>query len=125
MNHLNRAALLTTIAVAIAACSSDYSFNEKSCVATESETLTIVFSSEEAIRTLSINAKSNDITFKGTTLNDGKWRTELSKINRLAINKGNLIRAEFKDGKQFYFGTVSEKCKKLAGEKLGELLQIE
>ena len=62
------------------------------------------------------------MTFKGTTYQDMKWATELDKINAFSIDKENVLEVNYKDGKKFQFGKVSNACKETTQVYLGNLL---
>lgn len=108
------------IALFLFGCSSDSEFVQTKCEYTEEDTLVMNFSDGKALRRVSIN--NDTFTFKGTTIDDMKWRSNISDLQSVQFTEKSEIKVTLKSGFSKIIGKVDSQCKSMIKTQLKELL---
>ena len=107
------------IALFLFGCSNGTEFIQTKCEYTEKNTLTVNFSDGNAFRRVSIN--DDTFTFKGTTIDDMKWRSNISDLQSIQFTEKSEIKVTLKSGFSKVIGKVDSQCKSIIKTRLKKL----
>lgn len=85
------------------------------------DVLWITVKSESASRTVTLNSKADVITFRGTTLKDMKWASNISKFDFIGVDPNNMLQLKPKGNEAYSVGIIDNECKLKLQLQVGEL----
>jgi hypothetical protein len=116
---MKRIAIIITTMLLLG-CSEESGFTQTKCEYMDDTYLMLGFVSNTASRTISIS--KNHFTFKGTTLDDMKWRVAFTDMQSVQFTEQSELKVTLKSGFAKVIGKVDSACKVLLKERLSKLI---